>query len=284
MPAARYLKVMAPSSDEEIRWLKSKLYQAQSAVIELMPGEIERMLYGFYSCESRDEGVAWKEKVTESLIELASSSAAPETAWGEHRANCPLCNRGSYSAYQEGFSLPEGLRRHLVGWGKNRRCVVMEVVSNMANDHWNEKFSAAEQEAWQADQGALAKRRKTEMLYRTSPYGDAKLLDEDSNSWAPSRTPEQLAWAEARLKFLGFLCVSERNTQSWVDEKDDYVVYADPRVAGKISFEVWRKPLPKRLKASSRLHHINKSFQLLDSWKNNLPSKYAERVAQGLSD
>ena len=281
MPAARYLKVMAPSSDEEIRWLKSKLYQAQSAVIELMPDEIERLLYGFYSCESRDKGVAWKEKVVKTLIELASSSAVIETGWGEQRAYCPLCNRGSSSAYQKGFSLPEGLRRHLVGWGENSRCVVMEVVSNLANDHWNEKFSAAEQEAWHAEQDALAKRRKTETLYRTSPDGDAKLLDEGSYSWAPSRTPEQLAWAEARMKFLGFLCVSERNTQSWVDEKDDYVVYADPRLAGKISFEVWLKPLPKRLKASPRFHH--RSFQLLDSWKNNLPSKYAERVAQGLS-
>lgn len=282
MPAARNLKVMAQSSAEEIRWLKSKLYQAQSAVIGLMPSEIEQMLYGFSSCESRDEGIAWKEQVTESLIQLASS-AVLKTAWGEHRANCPLCNRGSYSTYQEGFSLPEGLRRHLAGWG-NSRCVVMEVVSSLANDHWNEKFSAAELEARRAEQNALEARRKTETLYRTSPYGDAKLLDEHSYSWAPSRTPEQLAWAEARLKILGFICVAERNMQSWIDEKNDYVVYADPTLAGKISFEVWRKPLPKRLKAGPRLHHINKSFYLLDSWKNNLPSKYAERVAQGLTD
>jgi hypothetical protein len=35
MPTAPHLKVMARSSDEEIRWLKSKLHQAQSAIIEL---------------------------------------------------------------------------------------------------------------------------------------------------------------------------------------------------------------------------------------------------------
>ena len=156
----------------------------------------------------------------------------------------------------------------------------MKAVSNMAVDHWNERFAAAELEAWKAEQAAISIRRKSETLYRTSPFGEPKLLDE---VYGQSRTLEQLVWAETRLRSLSFDCVLEANTQTWVDEQEDYIVYADPRLAKKIDFWVWRKPLPRRFKRGSRFHHPDKGFFILDSWKKNLPVKYAEQVAQGLS-
>lgn len=105
------------SSEHEIRLLKSDLHMARHAIIELMPDEIGQLLRGYYSCTSRSEGDAWKACVVDSLIERAIGSAPPPNMLGEQRSMCPLCGQGSSSPYVEGYSLPEGLRRHLVGWG-----------------------------------------------------------------------------------------------------------------------------------------------------------------------
>lgn len=269
-------------AEEEVRRLKSDLLMARSAIIEFMPREVASLLRGYYSCASRMEGHAWMNEVIDALVERALKSASPPDRFGEQRAMCPLCGQGSSSPYVEGYLLPEGLRRHLAGWGNTHRCIVMEAVSKLAHDHWNEKFSAAEQEAWKASQAAEAQRRKTETLYRVSLGGEPKLLDDGCYSWSPSRSPEQLVFAEERLKSLGFQCVVDDNVKTWVDERENHVVYADPRQAGRLEFEVWRKPLPKRIVRNSQNRHMAGRFHLLDSWKNDLQKKYADRVTQSL--
>ncbi|QSA97069.1 hypothetical protein [Methylococcus sp. EFPC2] len=270
-----------PSRDEEIARLKSDLWMARSTIINLMPAEFGGLLRGYYSCASRQDGHRWMDGVVDELIEQAGHSAHPSDMFGERRAMCPLCGQGSSSPYVEGYSLPEGLRRHLVGWG-NQRCVVMETVSHLAQDHWDEKFASAEEEALSASKAAELQRRKTETLYRVSPGSEPKLLDEGSYAWSPPRSPEQLAFAAERLKSLGFQCLTDNNVQTWVDEQADYVVYADPRQAGRLEFEVWRKPLPKRMAPNSR-HRMAGRFHLLDSWKKDLLEKYSHRVTQGLT-
>ncbi|GAB7540985.1 hypothetical protein [Cupriavidus sp. 8B] len=272
------------SAEAEIRQLKSDLYVARRAIIGLMPYEVDQLLHGYYSCESREATRVWMNDVVETLIERVDKPTLLEDRLGERRARCPLCNEGSSSLYVEGYSLPEGLRRHLVGWGNARQCVVVDAAFRLARDHWNEKFAAAEQEAWDAERATKAQRRKTETLYRTSPDNEPRLLDEGSHSWAPSRTREQLKWAEDRLRSLGFQCVTDGNILSWTDEREDCVVYADPRLAGRIDFEVWRTPLPKRPRTSSRLRRLPGRFHLLDSWKKDLPAKYAQRVASGMTE
>lgn len=271
------------SAEDEIRRLKSDLFLARVAIIQLMPYETGQLLRGYYSCASRIEGHKWMEGVVDSLVAQAEGSARPPNKYGEKRSMCPLCGRGSSSPYVEGYSLPEGLRRHLIGWGNTGRCMVMETVSNLARDYWSEEFAAAEQEARIAARAIDEKRRKTETLYRVSPDQEPKLLDEESYSWSPARAPGQLAWAEERLKSLGFHCLIERKIQSWVDERVDCVVYADVRQAGKLEFRVWRKPLPKRMSSNSWHRCMAGSFYLLDSWKNGLPEKYTRRVTQSLA-
>jgi hypothetical protein len=270
------------SAEEEIRRLKNDLYMARHAVIGLMAPDVGQLLHGYYHCECREEGAKWFDDLVRALIERADSAALPASAWGERRSLCPLCNRGSDSPYVEGYALPEGLRRHLAGWGNTHRCVVMEIVSKLAYEHWHERFGAAERRAWQAEQDALTERRRTETVYRTSPVGEPKLVDEGAYSWSPARTPDQLAWAEERLKGLGVRCVVADNVRSWLDERDDCVVYADPRHAGRINFEVWRKPLPKKMGGQLRLSRRCGHFYLLDSWKKDLASKYIQRVTQQL--
>lgn len=270
------------SAENEIRRLKNDLYMARRAVIGLMPPDIGPLLRGYYPCASREEGARWFDDLVDVLIDRAGSAALPASAWGERRTLCPLCNRGSDSPYVEGYALPEGLRRHLTGWGNTHHCVVMEIVSKLAYEHWHERFGEAERRARQAEQDALAERRRTETAYRTSPVGEPKLVDEGAYSWSPARTPDQLAWAEERLKELGMRCVVAGNVRCWLDERNDYVVYADPRHAGRINFEVWRRPLPKGTGRQLRLSHRRGHFYLLDSWKKDLASKYRQRVAQKL--
>lgn len=279
MPSKKFLSIEA--AEKEIDRLESDLYLARRTIIGLMPEEIGDLLRGYYSCKSREEGVRWMNGVVETLIERADSLVIPGNSWGERRAMCPLCNQGSSSPYVQGYSLPEGLRRHLAGWGNTGRCVVMETVSSLAHDYWREEFAAVEQEAWQAKQAMKANRRKTEPLYLTSPESDPKLLDD---GWGQARSQEQLAWVEDRLISLGFRRITEDNIVSWLQDRDDCVVYADPRIVGRIDFEIWRKPLPKFPQRRSKNRHLPKHFHMLDTWKNDLAAKYAERIAKSLAD
>jgi hypothetical protein len=41
------------------------------------------------------------------------------------RAACPLCGSWGYGIGAHGYSLPEGLRRHLEGYGRVQECEVM---------------------------------------------------------------------------------------------------------------------------------------------------------------
>src|SRR5690606_25671652 len=114
------------------------------------------------------EGAKRFDDLIDVLIDRADSAALPPSDWGERRALCPLCNRGSDSPYVEGYALPEGLRRHLMGRGNTHRCIVMETVSKLAYEHWHERFGEAELRARQAEQDVLVERRRTETVYRTS--------------------------------------------------------------------------------------------------------------------
>lgn len=263
--------------EEEVRRLKTELYLARRAIIDLMPDEVGRLLGSYYSCESRHESYVWKDNVVDALIQRVDASTVSEFPWGERRAMCPLCNLGADSPYVEGFALPEGLRRHLLGWGNTHQCRVTEAAFKLARDHWNEKFSEAEELEWVAKQTAIEVRRKGETLYLVSPGVEPKLLDE-GYSFHPPRTPESLSWAEARLISLGFQRSADGKVISWTDDRDDFVVFADPRSTGRLEFQVWKKPLPKNRKASSKLRFPQSSFHLLDSWKNDLQGKYVKRL------
>ena len=81
---------------------------------------------------------------------------------------------------------------------------------------------------------------------------------------------------------LGFTVIERDRIKSYIDERDDFVVYADPRGLGEIGFIVYRKPLPKRGRGL-RLHAMANSFGIRDSWKNDLKAKYEARVTQALT-
>jgi hypothetical protein len=241
-----------------------------------VPNDITNLLHTYSYGESREQADRWREEVIEILVERAASSAFDDRDRGGQRAPCPLCHGGSTTT--EGFALPEGLRRHLEGSAKARRCIVMDAVSGLLEEYLAERLASI----GEAERKALAERRQTETLYRVSPDGEP-LLEDEGPTPGRSRSPGELGWAEDRLRSLGFRCVVDGRTRSWVDETDRYVVYADLRSAGEIGFEVWPKPLPARPTIGLRLRRPPGRFHLKDSWMHDLPGKYAQRVAKALA-
>jgi hypothetical protein len=69
------------------------------------------------------------------LIELALQMAEGEARgfYSERRAACPLCREPGVSLHG-GFRLPDGMRRHLEGSGRSRRCAVMHAAFELARE------------------------------------------------------------------------------------------------------------------------------------------------------
>lgn len=264
-------------SEERIRKLEDELYMARETIIELMPEKTQKILSSYYSCKSSQEIRQWRDSVVEHIIGLAEPLPDHISIW-QHRAICPLCGGSSTSAYSDGFTLPEGLRRHLIGFGNVRQCSVMEAVFKQSRNYRKDEFLVNEQQEQQEKDALLAKRRQNETLYQLSPFREPELIDGSGWTFDPARNQEQLDFALARLKLLGFQLKKNQNIHSWVDDKEEFVVYADPRKAKKINFEVWEKPLPKKTKHFYLNPH--RSFYIMDSWKNDIKAKYDNRLRE----
>jgi len=262
--------------NETIELLKEELESLRYSLLHLLPWEMSTLLTSFYKCKSRKDTYQWLNNVVQQIID--SVPAQPEArinSWMQERAKCPLCNRTPDSPYNnDGFTLPEGLRRHLVGYGNTRQCLFTETAKKMARDYWNEQFSEMEAEIELQKQQDLKVRRQNEHLFKISPFEEV-LYDEHLWDKTP-RNEEQLNWAEHRLSELGFLKITEERQISWLDEYENHVVYADLRANGRIDFSVWKKPLPKRT-ANPYKHRVH-NFYFLDTWKNNLRQKYEAQL------
>jgi hypothetical protein len=267
---------LAPSTpyDQKIKDLESELYLARQAIIDLMPEQRQHILMSFYKCESRQEAYAWREKIAEELI----GTAEVIRSYDSDRAWCPLCGDGSSSGYEPGYSVPVGLTRHLTGWGRVRQCSVAAAASAIARDHWNKKFSPAECEQQAKNADLLAKRKTTEMLFLADPSGQPKLFDERLHFGNESRDKEEMTWAEKRLSDLHFQILTVDRVRSYVDERDQIAVYADPRAKGEIGFSAYRRQASKSKSSQPKFSRIG-TFRLPDRWKNDLRKKYDEWLA-----
>jgi hypothetical protein len=252
--------------------LRDDLDQTRRVVISLMSQEIREILRSYTHCESRRDADCWEYDVVAKIIQRAEVLPEEISRFSE-RAYCPLCGAGSSWHGDYGFSIPEGLRRHLLGWGHiGNQCSVFTVVMALARQTWHEDFhEKAEAEARAANAQRL-KRKKSETLYRTTRNGPAELHDEGIGT-ATARKESDLPWAENRLLHLGFEIVNNGKVKSYIYELDDLIVYADPRVEGEIKFVVYSKRVLDR----SRKHPIS-SFSLKDNWKNDIRGKYEARL------
>jgi hypothetical protein len=264
---------------ERIKKLESELYMTRLKLLSIVPEKFHEIFRSYCSCETRESTYHWYDDAAERIIDLSVPLSPEHGSYWRPRAYCPLCGDGSQSPYDEGFALPEGLRRHLTGWGNSRQCVVTEAAFEIARTHFHEKFSAAEQAERTQHHIKHAERLQTESLLRIGPTQEPELMNEGS-FLMPPRDLSEMAAAEARLLQLGFVKSEDGRVVQYYLDTDSHGVYADPRRKTEIQFNVYKKPFPKKI----RRDRINRAkyFTLKDSWKNDLKGKFEARLSKAL--
>lgn len=122
------------SKDKEILKLKDKLYQANLAIVEIMPEELQDILMSFFHCKTKKHLAVWQRKIADQIVELAKEVYDAKTFSAKGRAYCPLCRKGSSSPYAIGFAIPEGLRNHLLGHCNTVQCSVTKAAFELAKE------------------------------------------------------------------------------------------------------------------------------------------------------
>lgn len=267
--------------EEQIKRLEQELCSARYAIVGLAPVAYRQVLTSYYHCSDRSESYHWLDSVVEQIIETVEALPDEKGAFFGARAYCPLCGEGTSSAYERGYALPEGLRRHLTGWGKSQICVVTEAAHQLALDHFHDEFSTAEEAQKLEQQKIKNERMQREILIRTGPTSKPELLGETGYFGEP-RKPSDWVKVESRLVELGFQMSEEERVRQYVLDAEEYGVYADPRSNKEIEFRVYRKPFPKyvsraRVRACSR-------FVIKDSWKNDIQGKFQARLEKALTE
>jgi hypothetical protein len=266
------------SEESEIVRLRRELQRTRMLLAEFAPVRPGVHLFGYLSCPTRDESNRWEANTIEELI--ASATPIPTPEGFPECAMCPLCGKGPRDFYGHGFTLPEGLRRHLSGWGHVKQCPILDGVMGLAREHWDEKFRESERRTTEERNAELAARRKVQTLYRISPNGEAELATADI--FGDVRNAAGIAWAEERLEALGFHVQIDNRIKSYTKDHCEFVVYADPRTEGTIKFSVF-----KGTRQRGRIRHSawqpTPSFNIPDRWKHGLSEKYEKQVADALS-
>lgn len=270
---------------ERVKRQEQTIERLRWDLVHLAPDEFRDLLHSFFRCENRVDAHRWEGEVAEKIADQTTPLWNPElAAQGQARAHCPLCRGGATNYYgnEPGFKLPEGLRRHLVGFGKSAQCVVMRAASEIARDHWHEKFHEGEQRAALQAHALKQQRLRSETVYVLGPTDTPVLLDDNSSSWRPARPPGQEApgfgWAEQRLADLGFQAMANGTSLAYTKTvtrgSKELIIYADPRNVGAIKFRVFDTKArgQKRGKALSW-------FEIQDRLKNNLQEKVEAGVA-----
>lgn len=240
--------------EKRVERLHRTIERLREDVVSLAPDEFRTLLWSYHS-RDRSNSHQWLDEIAEKIAEEAKpiwGTPAPEL-FG-HRGICPLCRSEGSSVTETGFKLPEGLRRHLVGYGAAHQCVVTKAAAEMARDYWHEKFYEEEQREEREKTEIKRKRIAEEELFVGGPFVTPELWDEHAWSYRPvrPRTDEHggFSWAEGRLKDLGFEKV---NTDRLISYKrhfslngEEFVAYADPRITGEIKFRLYRADATRR--------------------------------------
>lgn len=131
------------SQAETIARLESDLYMARRAMIGLMRQEARDILMGYSECRDRSDVCDWAEAAAAEVLAFAVPKASEEmgeASGSSPRSVCPLCGDGSMNlSGVQGFAVPEGLKRHLLGLNKARQCDVFGAAHALARGHVDEE-------------------------------------------------------------------------------------------------------------------------------------------------
>lgn len=79
------------------------------------------------------------------LDQIFEEKSYSENILGQKMVKCPLCRRRSAKRHYDEFTFPEGLRRHLLGFGgRVRQCLVIKAAINYGKDKLDAKISSIE--------------------------------------------------------------------------------------------------------------------------------------------
>lgn len=78
-----------------------------------------------------------RNKAIDKIIEkVFKENQFVDTAVGERRAICPLCQKTPAGGYGEGYTFPIGLRRHLRGFSNQvQPCVILKAAFDYGRNH-----------------------------------------------------------------------------------------------------------------------------------------------------
>jgi hypothetical protein len=136
----------------ELDRLKHKLDEARLHITQLMPPKTAEVLISYDV--SADLSDWFHNKAVDHVLDIAKADPSVSTPL-ETRGFCPLCDQHKQKI---SFSLPEGLRRHLNGYGNMSWCPVTNAAFALARDEW----LAARRER-EAAERAQKRKRKNEM-------------------------------------------------------------------------------------------------------------------------
>ncbi|MDY0260059.1 MAG: hypothetical protein RBR41_10405 [Desulfovibrio sp.] len=259
------------TAEQTIERLQNELLTARYVILHLMPENLHKLLTSYYNCKSREDTYHWENLIAEKLLEYVEIIPY-HPVYGRERAYCPLCGEGSDAPYEEGYALPEGLRRHIAGEGNTKKCPVVEQIRHLAVDHWDRMFAEKERLEREESAKVLEARRANETLYIVSPHENSKLIDEIGWGWAPHRDSEQLQWAESRLHELGVKKVVADRVVSYIYEEGELCIYANPIKQKNIEFCAY-KMSSKRRAGRSHLCYV-----LPDRYVNGLRDKFEKYI------
>lgn len=122
---------------EENERLKRELDNARDDILELRPRPISDQFRVYRLCKNNHEQMVWWYETIKMIIDSTKPDPEYSNEWTGDRADCPLCGDGN-SWHHNGFSLPEGLKRHLEGSSKARQCAVMKIADEVSRDYLEE--------------------------------------------------------------------------------------------------------------------------------------------------
>lgn len=112
---------------ERIRYLENELYNARRTILILVPDKLQTVVDSYSDCISRQDVSDWLLEVANKVVLFAKIADAG-------RAECPLCHSFGSNLYSQGYKVPEGLLRHLIGFGRVNQCPVMRHLNGLARE------------------------------------------------------------------------------------------------------------------------------------------------------
>lgn len=224
------------SLEKRIQKLEEELYVARHFVIERLPEHLSGLMSDVIYGKRPQTGLI--EKIVEATEPISAYERDPI---GSPRAYCPLCDAGSTGWYGEaGYAIPEGLARHLTGYGNTRRCQVMEIVNALERSRREDTRKHEEATKRAEAERELKRLLSKEPRYKTGPECTGQLAEEVGWRYDGVRNARQMELVEGRLETMGFVVKIDGRvhsvTQAWGEK---YVVYADARSVKKIDFKVY---------------------------------------------